>query len=126
MQNDEPLLLKLAVNITPFGTLDSTSPPIGHLTREARHPLGRNRQASTAHASEAGKAQPWLRRTCRKDVKAAERLRQLDKEALRLGLKSEKKNEFLCTRLGWAPGTSAKRLRLLRAEFKNQPTEKAK
>ena len=53
-------------------------------------------------------------------MKAAEKLRRLDQEALRLGLKGEKKHEFLCAGLGWVPGTSPKRISRLRAEFKNR------
>jgi hypothetical protein len=53
-------------------------------------------------------------------MKAAEKLRRLDKESLRLGLKGEKKHQFLCARLGWDPLTSPKRLSRLRAEFKNR------
>jgi hypothetical protein len=53
-------------------------------------------------------------------MKAAGKLRRLDKEALRLGLKGEQKHEFLCAGLGWDPRTSPKRLSRLRAEFKNR------
>jgi hypothetical protein len=60
-------------------------------------------------------------------MKAAAKLRQLDREALRRGLKGEKKHTFLCAGFGWVPGTSARRLSRLRAEFSDQePTEKAK
>jgi hypothetical protein len=54
-------------------------------------------------------------------MQAAEKLRQLDRDALRLGLKGEKKHEFFCAGLGWVPGTSPKRISRLRAEFKNKP-----
>jgi hypothetical protein len=53
-------------------------------------------------------------------MRAAGKLRQLDREAFRLGLKGEKKHEFLCAGLGWVPGTSPKRISRLRAEFKNR------
>ena len=52
-------------------------------------------------------------------MKEAEKLRQLDLEVQHLGLKGEKKHEFLCAGLGWDRRTSAKRLSRLRAEFKN-------
>ena len=39
---------------------------------------------------------------------------------VRLGLKGDKKHEFLCAGLGWVPGTSPKRISRLRAEFKNR------
>ena len=53
-------------------------------------------------------------------MKAAEKLLHLDKEALRLGMKGERKHEFLCNGLGWDPRTSPKRISRLRAEFKNR------
>lgn len=60
-------------------------------------------------------------------MKAAGKLRHLDQEALRRGLKGDKKHEFLCGDLGCVSGTSPKRIRWLRAEFKNkQSVEKAK
>jgi hypothetical protein len=53
-------------------------------------------------------------------MRDAEKLRHLDKEALRLGLKGERKHEFLCNGLGLDPRTSAKRISRLRAEFKSR------
>jgi hypothetical protein len=55
-------------------------------------------------------------------MKAAEKLRQLDSEVLRLSLKGEKKHEFLCAGLGWVPATSPKRISRLRTEFKTRPS----
>jgi hypothetical protein len=118
MQNDDPLLLKLAVNITPYGTMihipaywsfdpkrDIRWDAIGSLHR-ARVPGRQGSALAEGHAER---------------MKAAEKLRRLAKEALRLGLKGEKKHEFFCTGLGWDPRTSPKRLSRLRAEFKNRP-----
>jgi hypothetical protein len=53
-------------------------------------------------------------------MKDAGKLHHLDNEALRLGLKGEKKHEFLCAGLGWDSRTSPKRISRLRAEFKNR------
>jgi hypothetical protein len=50
-------------------------------------------------------------------MKDAEKLRQLDEEALRLGHKGPKKHEFLCAGLGWVPETSPRRISRLRTEF---------
>ena len=55
-------------------------------------------------------------------MKAARKLRRLDKEAKHLGLKGIRKHEFLCSGLGWVPGTCAKRISRLRAEFESRPT----
>jgi hypothetical protein len=55
-------------------------------------------------------------------MKLAGKLRLLDQEVVRLGLKGERKHVFLCAGLGWVPGTSAKRIRQLRAKFKDKPS----
>jgi len=57
-------------------------------------------------------------------MKEAEKLRHLDKEARDLNLKGEKKHAFLCAGLGWVPGTSARRISRLRAEFKSKQAAK--
>ena len=114
MRNDEPLPLKLAVNITPYGTMihipaywsfdpkrDIRWEVIAKLHR-ARVP---GRQGSALAEGLAGR------------MEAAEKLSILDKRALRLGLKGERKHEFLCTGLGWDPRTSPKRISRLRVEF---------
>ena len=117
MQHDEPLLLKLAVNLTPYGTMihipaywsfdpkrDIRWDAIAGLHRVRVH----GRQGSVLAEGQAQK------------MKDAVKLRQLDKEALRLGLKGDRKHEFLCAGLGWDPRTSPKRISRLRAEFKNR------
>ena len=55
-------------------------------------------------------------------IRAAKKLRQLDRDAARLGLRGDKKHEFLCAGLGWVQGTSPRRISRLRTEFKNQPS----
>ncbi len=115
MQHDQPLLLKLAVNLTPYATMivipaywsfdpkrDIRWSEIAKLHR-ARVPA---RQGSTL---KEGKA---LRR------KLALKLVKLDAEAAKRGLRGDMKHVFLCEGLGWVPETSAKRLRRLRIEFK--------
>ena len=47
----------------------------------------------------------------------AAKLRKLDEEVKRQGLRGEKKHEFLCGGLGWVADTSPKRFSLLRKEF---------
>lgn len=117
MQNDEPLQLKLAVHLTPFGTMihipaywsfdpkrDIRWDAIGKLHRVRV----RNRQGS---ALAEGRA---------KRMNDAGKLRRLDEKALQLGLRGEKKHEFLCAGLGWDARTSPKRISRLRAEFKSR------
>jgi hypothetical protein len=114
MQHDTPLLLKLAVNITPYGTLIHipaywSFDPKRDIRWEAIAKLHRVRVAGRQGAALAdGYAQR---------MKDAEKLRRLDKEAAGRGLKGDKKHEFLCAGLGWVAGTSPKRLARLRAEF---------
>jgi hypothetical protein len=118
MQNDEPLLLKLSVTITPFGTMihipsywsfdpkrDIRWKAIARLHRTRVH----GRQGS---ALAEGRAER---------MKAAEKLRELDQEALRRGLKGTKKHDFLCAGLGLVPGTSPRRISRLRTEFEKRP-----
>ena len=47
----------------------------------------------------------------------AAKLRKLDREVKRLGLRGDKKHAFLCDGLGWVTDTSSKRFSLLRKEF---------
>ena len=115
MQHDEPLLLKLAVNLTPYGTMIHipaywSFDPKRDIRWEAIAKLHRTR----VH----GRQGSALAEGVAERMKAAEKLRQLDREVRRLGLKGEKKHEFLCAGLGWDARTSPKRISRLRAEFK--------
>ncbi len=118
MKHDEPLLLKLSVNLTPFGTMihipaywsfdpkrDIRWPAIAKLHRIRVH----GRQGSALAEGVAQRRQN------------AAKLRQLDQEVRRLGLKGQKRHEFLCKGLGWVAGTDPKRIARLRAEFKEKP-----
>ena len=116
MQNDEPLLLKLAVNLTPYGTMIHipaywSFDPKRDIRWEAIAKLHRTR----VH----GRQGSALAEGVAERMQAAEKLRHLDQEALRLGLKGEKKHAFLCEGLGWDSRTSPKRISRLRAEFKS-------
>ncbi len=113
MQGDEPLLLRLAVNVTPYGTMIHipafwSFDPKRDIRWEVINELHRlrvpGRQGATLAANLADR---------RKD---AGKLRQLDRQAQRLGLKGEKKHAFLCAGLGWVPGTDPKRISRLRAD----------
>ena len=115
MQHDEPLLLKLAVNLTPYGTMIHipsywSFDPKRDIRWEAIAKLHRTR----VH----GRQGTALAEGVAERMKAAEKLRELDREVRRLGLKGEKKHEFLCAGLGWDARTSPKRISRLRAEFK--------
>jgi hypothetical protein len=116
MQNDEPLLLKLAVNITPYGTMIHIP---AYWSFDPKRDIRWDAIASLHRARVPGRQGSALAEGLADRMKAAWKLRHLDKEALRLGLKGEKKHEFLCNGLGWDPRTSPKRISRLRAEFKN-------
>jgi hypothetical protein len=117
MQNDDPLLLKLAVNITPYGTMIHI--PV-YWSFDPKRDIRWDAIASLHRARVPGRQGPALAEGLAERMKAAGKLLHLDKEALRLGKKGDKKHEFLCKGLGWDPRTSPKRISRLRAEFKNK------
>jgi hypothetical protein len=118
MQHDEPLLLKLAVNLTPYGTMIHipaywSFDPKRDIRWEAIAKLHRTR----VH----GRQGSALAEGVAERIKNAAKLSQLDQEVRRLKLKGEKRHEFICQGLGWDVRTSPKRISRLRAEFKNPP-----
>ena len=122
MLNDDPLPLKLSVNITPYGTMIHIP---AYWSFDPKRDIRWDAIASLHRARVPGRQGSALAEGLAERMKAAGKLRHLDKETLHLGLKGEKKHEFLCTGLGWVPGTSPKRISRLRAEFKNRrPVEK--
>jgi hypothetical protein len=124
MQNDNPLPLKLTVNLTPYGTMIHIP---AYWSFDPKRDIRWDAIASLHRVRVAGRQGSALAEGLAERVKAAGKLRQLDKAALRLDLKGEKKHEFLCAGLGWDSRTSAKRISRLRAEFKNlSSVEKAR
>jgi hypothetical protein len=124
MQNDDPLLLKLAVNITPYGTMIHIP---AYWSFDPKRDIRWDAIASLHRARVSGRQGSALAEGLAERMKAAEKLRRLDLEVHRRGLKGEAKHEFLCAGLGWVPGTSPKRISRLRAEFTNRrAVEKAK
>jgi hypothetical protein len=117
MQNDDPLLLKLAVNITPYGTLIHIP---AYWSFDPKRDIRWDAIASLHRVRVPGRQGSALAEGLAERMRNAEKLRHLDKEALRLRLKGEKKHEFLCAGLGLDPRTSPKRISRLRAEFKNR------
>jgi len=119
MLNDDPLPLKLTVNLTPYGTMIHIP---AYWSFDPKRDIRWDVIASLHRARVPGRQGSALAEGLAERMRAAGKLRHLDKEALRLGLQGEKKHEFLCAGLGWVPGTSAKRISRLRAEFKNKPS----
>jgi hypothetical protein len=115
MQHDKPLLLKLAVNLSPYGTMIHIP---AYWSFDPKRDIRWDAIASLHRVRVPGRQGNALAAGIAERMKSAAKLRQLDKQALRLGLKGEKKHEFLCAGIGWVPGTSPKRINRLRAEFK--------
>jgi len=115
MQHDEPLLLKLAVNLTPYGTMIHIP---AYWSFDPKRDIRWEAIAKLHRIRVPGRQGAALAEGIAERRQAAEKLRQLDLEVQRLRLKGEKKHEFLCAGLGWVSGTSPKRLSRLRAEFK--------
>jgi hypothetical protein len=118
MQHDEPLLLKLAVNLTPYGTMIHIP---AYWSFDPKRDIRWDAIASLHRVRVHGRQGSVLAEGQAQKMKDAEKLQHLDKDALRLGLKGERKHEFLCAGLGWDPRTSPKRISRLRSEFKNSP-----
>ncbi len=115
MLNDTPLVLKLAVNITPFGTMIYI--PV-YWSFDPKRDIRWDAIASLHRARVQGRQGAALAEGLAERMKLAAKLHDLDKEAVARGLKGDKKHAFLCSGLGWVSETSAKRISRLRAEFK--------
>lgn len=121
MQHDEPLPLKLSVNLNAFGTMIHIP---AYWSFDPKRDICWNALAKLHRVRVQGRQGSALAEGLAERIKAAEKLRDLDLKALRLKLKGQRKHEFLCRGLGWVPETSAKRLRLLRKEFQNHRAAK--
>ena len=114
MMHDEPLLLKLAVNVTPHGTMIIipsfwSLDPKRDIRWEAVTKLHRLRVPKRQGAA--------LTEGLAERMAQAEKLRELDVEAKSRKLRGESKHRFLCQRLGLVEETSPRRLSRLRKEF---------
>ena len=113
MQNDDPLPLKLAVNLTPYGTMIHIP---AYWSFDPKRDIQWDAIAKLHRTRVAGRQGAALAEGVADRKKNAEKLRLLDIQVLALGLKGEKKHSYLCAGLGWVPGTSAKRISRLRSE----------
>ncbi len=115
MQGDEPLLLKLAVNITPYGTMIHIP---AYWSFDPKRDIRWDMIAKLHRMRVAGRQGATLAEGRAERRKLARKLLQLDRHALGIGLTGDKKHAFLCAGLGWVAGTSPRRLQRLRAEFR--------
>jgi len=111
MQNGKPLLQKLSVNLTPFGTMIFIP---AYWSFDYRRDL-RWGAVTKLHKSRGQHRQGTIlaegaeQRRC-----DAEKLAKLDIEANSLKLRGAKRHEFLCRGLGWDIRTDPKRISRLR------------
>ena len=117
MLHDEPLLLKLAVNVTPHGTMIIipsfwSLDPKRDIRWDAINKLHRTRVPKRQGVALAeGQAERMA---------LAKKLRKLDAKAKQQMLKGEAKHRFLCQGLGLVEATSPRRLARLRKEFSRE------
>ena len=115
MQHDEPLLLKLAVNLTPYGTMIHIP---AYWSFDPKRDIRWDAIAKLHRTRVHGRQGSALAEGIAERIQNARKLRELDQEVRRFGLKGDKKHEFICRGLGWDVRTSPKRISRLRAEFK--------
>ena len=115
MHHDEPLLLKLAVNVTPYGTLIHIP---AYWSFDPKRDVRWDAIAGIHRLRVPGRQGTALAENRAQDRANAHKLRGLDRQAQRLGLKGDKKHAFLCAGLGLDPRSDPKRLRRLRAALK--------
>jgi hypothetical protein len=115
MEGDEPLLLKLAVNVTPYGTMIHIP---AYWSFDPKRDIHWKVVAKLHRLRVTGRQGTALAESRAERRQDARKLPQLDKEVERLGLKGERKHSYLCAGLGWDERTSARRISRLRAEFK--------
>ena len=114
MLQDEPLPLKLAVNLSPYGTAIHIP---AYWSFDPKRDIRWDAIARLHRIRVAGRQGVALAENLAQRRRDAAKLKKLDQEVLRLRLKGEKKHEVLCAGLGLDSGTSPKRLRMLRNEF---------
>lgn len=115
MQHDEPLLLKLAVNLTPYATMIVIP---SYWSFDPKRDIRWGEIAKLHRARARNRQGAALKEGKEHRRKLAMKLVKLDAEAARRGLRGEDKHAFLCEGLGWVPETSTKRLSRLRTEFR--------
>lgn len=115
MLHDEPLLLKLAVNLTPFATMIVIP---AHWSFDPKRDVRWNEIARLHRARATQKQGAALKEGKEHRRKLATKLSKLDAEAAKLSLRGEAKHAFLIAHLGLPPGTSDRTLRRLRQEFR--------
>ena len=115
MQHDDPLPLKLAVNLTAYGTMIHIP---SYWSFDPKRDIRWDAIAKLHRVRVPGRQGAALTEGLAERIQKAEKLRHLDQEVRRLRLKGHQKHKFICQGLGWNVETSPKRISRLRAEFK--------
>ncbi len=114
MQGDRPLLVKLSVNLTPFGTLIFIP---AYWSFDPKRDV-RWDAVMKLHRVRANKKQgAVLGRGVDERRALAAKLRALDREVRKRGLRGGERHAFLCKGLGWVEATDPTRIARLRKEF---------
>ncbi len=114
MLHDEPLLLKLAVNVTPHSTMIIIP---SFWSFDAKRDM-RWKAINKLHGLRVPKRQGAALAEGQAERRAlAQKLHRWDAEAQKKNLKGEAKHRFLCQNLGLVEATSPRRLARLRKEF---------
>lgn len=116
MRGDEPLTMKLSVNLTPHGTMIFIP---AYWSFDAKRDIRWDAVRSLHGARALKKQGPGLSESYEERRAMAAKLRQLDAEVKRLRLKGDERHAFLCKGLGVVIGTSPKRFSNLRREFQH-------
>lgn len=115
MQHDEPLLLKLAVNLTPFATMIVIP---SYWSFDPKRDIRWNEIARLHRARARNRQGVALKEGREQRRRMAAKLQKLDAEAAKRGLRGEARRSFLVSGLGLSPETSDRTLRRLRQEFR--------
>jgi len=115
MKYDQPLLLKLTVNLTAYGTMIHIP---AYWSFDPKRDIKWDAIAKLHRVRVPGRQGAALAEGVAKRRQEAEKLRQLDLEVRSRKMKGEKRHGLICKGLGWDERTSPKRISRLRAEFK--------
>ncbi len=115
MLHDEPLLLKVAVNVTAYGTMIHIP---AYWSFDPKRDIRWNAIARLHRLRAVGRQGTMLAEGKVQRRAWARQIVQLDREVRRRGLKGRDRHEFLCQGLGWDVRSDPKRFTRLRAEFK--------
>lgn len=111
MQDGKPLLQKLSVNLTPFGTMIFIP---AYWSFDPKRDI-RWGAVTKLHKSRGQHRQgPALAESAAQRQQDAAKLASLDREAKAARLRGAARHEFLCRGLGWDPRTDPKRIARLR------------